>query len=101
MTGKKVREVIAEPPPYVLPSYTLADAVAIQALEKGTASEDQQKRALLWIVNNLALTYDSEYRSDERAHAFVAGRRFVGLQIVKMTKLNTANLAEAEKRNTP
>ena len=85
------------PLPYTPAEYELADATALQALSQGTASEGQQKAALKWIIDNAAGTYDLEYRSDQRDHAFVSGRRFVGLQIVKMLKLNTAILAGKKK----
>lgn len=66
-----------------------ADASALQALIRGDADAHQQQRALNWIIYNAAGTYDLEYRTEERDHAFSSGRRFVGLQIVKMLKINT------------
>lgn len=87
-----------EPPPYSLPEYELADASAIQAMALGKASADQQQRALNWIINAAAGTYDVEYRADSRDHAFTSGRRFVGLQVVKLLKLNIGALSDIEKR---
>ena len=78
------------PAPWELP-----DVSAIQALERGDATPDQQKRALSWIVNNACGTYDLCYHVNDREHAFSSGRRFVGLQVVKMLKLNIAKLKEA------
>lgn len=73
--------------------YDVADAAAIQALQAGTATEQQQQRALAWIVNTAAATYEVAWDPDnERATSFEAGRRFVGLQIVKLLKINTAIL---------
>lgn len=83
-----------EPLPYEPPKWDLADASAIQCLERGEATPEQQRRALAWIMNNACGTYDLEYRSDARAHAFVSGRRFVGLELVKMLKINVAKLRE-------
>lgn len=65
---------------------------AIQALQRGEATPDQQQRAFDWIVNQAANTYDLEYRTEPRDHAFCSGRRFVGLQIIKLLKLNMAAL---------
>lgn len=77
--------------------YELADATALQALERGEADPEQQKRALAWIVNNAAMTYQDAWEPDnERASSFEAGRRFVGLRIVTLVKLNLAAL----RRNT-
>jgi hypothetical protein len=70
--------------------WELADASALQALVKGEADAHQQQRALNWIIYNVAGTYDLEYRSEPRDHAFSSGRRFVGLQILKLLKINTA-----------
>lgn len=74
--------------------WELADVIAVQALEKGTATEEQQKRALNWIINKACWTYESTF-SPVREHdsSFAEGRRFAGLQIVKMLKINAAALA--------
>ena len=67
-----------------------ADAAAIQALGRGSASTDQQKRALDWIITKCCATYDMSYRPGEdgvRDTAFAEGRRFVGLQVVKLLKI--------------
>jgi len=69
--------------------WDLPDAAAIQALERGDATEEQQKRALSWIINNGAGTYEVAWEPDsDRASSFESGRRYVGLQIVKLMKLN-------------
>lgn len=70
--------------------YEVADIRAIQALTAGTATADQQKRALDWIVTKAAATYDNGFVADDphgRVAAFVDGRQFVGQQIVKLMKL--------------
>jgi hypothetical protein len=85
------------PPPYLPAKYELADVAAIQALVRGNATPEQQTRAITFIVNDVCSTYDLEYRTDARDHAFGSGRRFSGLQIVKMIKLNLAVLNEDHK----
>ena len=75
------------PPPYMPPPWEPADATALQALVSGVANPDQQKRAVNWIINCACNTYDLEYRPDSRDHAFASGRRFVGLEIVKLLKV--------------
>lgn len=71
--------------------YEDADIYAIRALAAGTANEGQQKRALDWIINRAAMTYDQPFRpggaEGARETDFAAGRMFVGQQIVKLTKL--------------
>ena len=88
MTAKK----FVEPPANLPAPYEIKEAAAIQALAQGTATADQQRWALEWIVNSACGTYDSEYRSNDREHAYVSGKRNVGLQIVKLTKLNLGKL---------
>jgi hypothetical protein len=79
--------------PWRPPSWQPADASALQALLRGAATPEQQKRALDWIVNAACATYDLSFRPDsERATAFAEGRRFVGLEIVKLTKLDLARM---------
>lgn len=77
-------------------NWEVADAGAIQALAQGTASKEQQQRALNWIIYSACGTYDSDYRPDQREHAFVSGKRNVGLQIVKLTKVNTSKLTKEQ-----
>lgn len=75
-----------------------ADAAALQALERGEATDAQQKRALAWIIEQGAATYQVAWEPDsERASSFEAGRRFVGLEIVKLLKLNLQSIRS--KRN--
>jgi hypothetical protein len=72
------------------PAYEEADATALKALQFGEANPDQQKRALKWIIENAANTYDLSFRpggeEGRRNTDFAEGRRFVGLEIVKLLK---------------
>lgn len=79
--------------PWKPPAYEPADASAFQALARGEANQEQQTRALKWLIERAAATYELSYspRSD-RDTAFAEGRRFVGLQVVKMLKLNVSEL---------
>lgn len=68
--------------------YDLADVHAMQNLAQGTATKDQQIRALKWIVETASRVYDGTYSPlSPRDSDFAAGMRWVGLQIVKLTKL--------------
>lgn len=73
------------------PSCEPADAAAIQALHRGSASTEQQKRALTWIIEKGAATYATSYRKGgpegDRETVFAEGRRFVGNLIVGVLKL--------------
>lgn len=86
-------------PPWLPPSWELADSSALKALERGDANQDQQQRALKWILNSACATYDMSYRpggDGDRDTAFAEGRRFVGLNIVKLLKLNPALFRRTE-----
>jgi hypothetical protein len=74
--------------------WDLPDASALQAVSEGRATPEQQKRALDWIMYKAAGMDDLDYRTDPREHAFVSGRRFVGLQIRKMLVINVGALAK-------
>lgn len=84
------------------PDYEVADAAAIQALHRGEATADQQRRALKWLIERAAGTYDQSYRpgADEgrRDSDFAEGRRFVGLQTVKLLRVNLATLKRDDPR---
>lgn len=88
-----------KPPAYLAPAnYGPLEAASIQALEAGTASEHQQKVALRWIIEQAAGTYDLSFAPEsDRGTSFHEGRRFVGLQVVKMLKIN---IDELTKRTT-
>jgi hypothetical protein len=78
-----------------------ADAAAIQALVRGDASPEQQRRAIDYIINDIARTYDMSYRpNSERDTTFAEGKRYVGAQIVKAINLNLAAIRQA-KSKTP
>lgn len=62
---------------------------AIKALAEGDADSVQQKRALKWIVESAAMTYEETFRPDTNASIYVQGRRSVGLAIVKMINLKS------------
>lgn len=82
--------------PWVPPAYELADVSAIQGLAGGTANADQQQRALKWIIEACAATYDFHYYPSERDTAFSLGKQFVGQQIVKLTKLRIDQLRKKQ-----
>ena len=85
-----------------------ADCEAMQALSRGEANADQQRRALDWIINVAAETYDQPYRSDAdggaRDTAFACGRMFVGQQIRKLVvmprEIKEQVRANAERRRS-
>jgi hypothetical protein len=70
------------------PQYGIEDIRAVQAVAAGTASAVEQKRALDWIVNIAAQTYEEPFvPGQDDVRAYVLGRRSVGLAIVKLIKL--------------
>lgn len=90
MTTKK------ENAPWFPPHYEIADISAIKGVAAGTATAEQQQRAMKYIIENLCATYDMSYRPDSaRDSDFAEGRRFVGCQIVKAIKLDISKI----KRN--
>ena len=78
--------------------YQIADVDAVKAVAAGHASPGQQKRALDWIIKAAAMTYDETFVAGEGdVTAFLAGRRNVGLQIVKL--INTPREMFKEGKN--
>lgn len=66
-----------------------AAVAALKSLALGTADEDQQIRALKFIIDEICLTYDMSYRPDsERDTAFAEGKRYVGNAILRAIKAN-------------
>lgn len=76
---------------------------AVQACLRGEADAYQQKLAIDWIVETAAGTYELSYRSEsdggERETAFAEGRRFVGMQIVKLAAMSPDIIAKLRSQN--
>ena len=72
-------------------AWEVADAACVQALNRGDATPDQQKRALAYLIGPLCGTYDMAYRpASPRDTDFALGKAFVGQQLVKFLKINLA-----------
>lgn len=86
--------------PWMPADYEIADIAAIQGLARGDATADQQRRALDWIINKAAGTYEMSFHpgagDGDRDTAFAEGRRFTGNQIVKMLKISLLALRGRE-----
>lgn len=88
--------MITKAPPYLQPAqYDVHIVASIQALAVGVATPHQQQSALAWIINDACRTYDLSFAPDsDRGTSFAEGRRFPGLQIVKLTKISADKLKQ-------
>jgi hypothetical protein len=82
--------------PFIPPPYELGDATAFQALERGEAEPYQQQRALKWLIEQAAGTYEFNYYPSDRDTSFALGRAFVGQQVIKLLRLNTSQLRKQD-----
>lgn len=93
------RKRIETPPAHFVPAAERHITMAIKALAAGNANDGQQRMALDWIIKVAAGTYDQTFRADadggERASCVMAGRRTVGLAIVREINFNPALMKEA------
>lgn len=81
--------------PLIPKNTTKRDAVAVQALARGNATDDQQRHALQWMVDSLCGTYTPSYVSEKPYDtAFAEGKRNVGLQIVQLVNLDLSRIKE-------
>lgn len=71
---------------------TKSVSMAFKSLEKGTATADQQRLALDFLIRIGCRTYDTDWFPGERISCFAAGRRFVGQQIVRFINLKVGKL---------
>jgi len=78
--------------PWLPADYEPADIGAMKALAAGTARPDQQQRVLDWIINKACQTFEPSFRpgghEGDRLTSFAEGKRYVGNQIIKMTKIS-------------
>ncbi len=81
--------------------YSVADVAAMQALFRGEADTRQQQRAVDWILNVAAKVYDEHYFDHPRDTDFALGKRFVGQEILKLSKLDTGELEKRLKLKQP
>jgi hypothetical protein len=70
--------------------YTIAQVLALRALQGGTATAEQQKEVLRFIVYDCCRTYDTAWRVDQRETDILIGRIAVGQDIIHY--LNAADL---------
>lgn len=87
MLPKSVKQAVEDHAPWKAAKFEDADVFAIQALAKGNATIHQQKLALDWIVKNACKINDLSYRpgaEGSRDTDFAEGKRYVGLQIVRL-----------------
>lgn len=82
--------------PHIPAKYEAVHVAAIQALQRGDATEHQQKEALRWLIEEAAVTYQFHFYDQARATDFALGRAFVGQQIVKLLKLDLSILRRNE-----
>ncbi len=84
--------------PWMAVNCTKAEVAALQALRRGEASPDQQLRALECIIGKISDRNGMSFRpgglEGDRDTAFAEGRRFVGNQIVRLTKLPLSKIKE-------
>jgi hypothetical protein len=94
---------MATPPPYFRVDHDTPDLSALQAMARGDAAPDQQKRALKWIIEQGAATYQQSFvPGDTHATAFIEGRRFVGTKIVELLSVSlTDYIAKNARKNAP
>lgn len=64
---------------------TLAEVMAVKALNTGSANEHQQRLALRWITHvAAAMQVEPYFPNSERDTAFMLGRQHVGRQILSV-----------------
>lgn len=87
--------------PWLPVKYKKADVAALQALRRGEANVDQQVRALEYILDTICDRNGMSFRpgglEGARETDFAEGRRFVGNQIVKLTKLPLSKIKDDAK----
>ena len=89
--------------PWAPTPYGKPEVAAIQALANGNATPEMQRHALKWIIEIAAGYYDLSFRPGEdgrRETDFAEGKRYVGAQIVKMTKLSLAKMKSVKIADT-
>lgn len=92
--------------PWAPPRLDLPELAALQAVAQGTASADQQQRAMRVIVEKIGWAYEETYCpgiNGERDSNFAQGRRRVGTMLVSFLNANLDNFRspDAAPREQP
>ena len=88
MANPQAKREIWHPPPYEKPDVRAIQAICACAEGGEAPTQHDCKRALDWIVNVAASTYDEPFRPGQPdVRDYMLGRRSVGLAIVKLMKL--------------
>ena len=87
---------VAKTPPHFRCPWEPADALAVQALARGAADKDQQKRVLDWVLYSAGgLKEEAFMPGGNRDTDFFLGRQFVGRQVAKLMSINVNALRKA------
>ena len=78
MLRKRREDCKPQPDPLVVPDYTEADIQALRAVANGYATEEQQKRATEFLINDLCDTYGCAARRTEHETYLALGRQRAG-----------------------
>lgn len=79
--------------------YTTQDAAAIKAVASGTASPEQQKTALEWVVLRASMYGEETFSPGHTdSSAYFAGRRSVALQVMFLRDTPLAELIQKETK---
>ena len=79
--------------------FTLAEAIAVQALSQASADDEQQRIAWKWIIESACGLPVWAYRENARETDVALGRQFVGQQMVGLALINISKLKQREVRN--
>ncbi len=96
-------EIKARQAPWYPKDYGIGDVAAIKNIAAGTATPEQQRHGMQWIINTLCGTYDQPFRpggEDGRRDTDLAcGMMLVGQQLVKIINVvDLTKLAKGEPR---
>lgn len=77
----------------VMAPFEPADATAVQAVFEGQASDEQQRRAMRWILNGACRIHEISFHPENtRLSDFNEGQRFVGKQIAELLRTDVRGL---------
>ena len=95
---RRLEDCVPQTNPLLAPDFIEADIQALRAVAGGYAEEDQQKRAIIFIVNNICGTYDCAFRpgGSDRETNLALGKQRAGQILVHLLQ-NAETKTPAEK----
>jgi hypothetical protein len=83
--------------PWVAPKPSLFEAASVKAVAEGTATAEQQRECMAYIIKRVCGTYEEQFCPGEEGRRntdYALGKRRVGLHLVSLLSVDLKNFKD-------